>query len=270
MYFICPKCREALSITENSAKCKNGHSYDRARAGYFNLLLSSSGSTHGDNAEMVTARQTFLDTGAYKPLADKVAELALRYSEGNTALDIGCGEGYYTDIIERAFAKAGRKLNLSAFDISREAVRSVARRNKNIELAVASAYHMPTADASFDLITNMFSPFAREEILRALKPTGVFIMAIPGRDHLFGLKEIAYATPYKNEPEEPEILGFELIERENLKYTLTLDGAEKIRSLFMMTPYAYRTPRESRDMVLSLDKLTTEVEFEIFVYKKSE
>jgi 23S rRNA (guanine745-N1)-methyltransferase len=95
-------------------------------------------------------------------------------------------------------------------------------------------------------------------------------MAIPGRDHLFGLKEIAYATPYKNEPGEPEILGFELIESENLKYTLKLDGAEKIRSLFMMTPYAYRTPRESRDRVLSLDKLTTEVEFEIFVYKKSE
>ena len=269
MNFVCPKCREALVVIENSAKCKNGHSYDKARAGYFNLLLSSSGAPHGDNSEMVTARQTFLDTGAYKPLADKVAELALRYSQGDTALDIGCGEGYYTDIVEKAFSEAGRKLNISAFDISKEAVRGVARRNRNIELAVASAYRMPTADESFDLITNMFSPFAREEILRSLKPSGVFIMAIPGREHLFGLKEIAYKVPYKNEPENPEILGFELLEKADLKYTLTLDTKEKVKSLFMMTPYAYRTPKESRERVLSLDGLTTEVEFEVFVYKKA-
>ena len=37
----------------------------------------------------------------------------------------------------------------------------------------------------------------------------------------------------------------------------------------MMTPYAYRTKKEDRERVLSLDTLNTEVEFLIFVYKKS-
>ena len=36
----------------------------------------------------------------------------------------------------------------------------------------------------------------------------------------------------------------------------------------MMTPYAYRTRKEDSERVLSLDRLTTEVEFILFVYKK--
>lgn len=266
MNFICPKCRRPLSVCEGgAAKCSLGHSYDRAKEGYYNLMLSASAGVHGDNREMVEARRTFLDTGEYKPLADKVSELVSEYMTGERLLDIGCGEGYYTDIIERAL---GARATVSAFDISRDAVRRAAKRNKRLGLAVASAYHMPTADASFDMAVNMFSPLAPEEIARTLKGDGIFIMAIPGENHLFGLKCAAYKTPYKNELGDTVLPGFTLIRTERISYNMILDTNEKVRSLFMMTPYAYRTPREDRERVLSLASLETEVEFVVFVYKK--
>lgn len=267
MNFICPKCRRPLSVCEGgAAKCPLGHSYDRAKEGYYNLMLSAAAGVHGDNREMVEARRAFLDTGAYKPLLDKVSELVCRYMTGGALIDVGCGEGYYTDAIERAL---GARASVSAFDISRDAVRRAAKRNKRISLAVASAYHMPTADGSFDMAVNMFSPLVPDEIARTLKSGGIFIMAIPGENHLFGLKRAAYKTPYKNEVGDTALRGFKLIRTERISYNLSLDTNEKVRSLFMMTPYAYRTPREDRERILSLESLETEVEFVVFVYERA-
>ncbi len=266
MNFVCPKCKKNLKEINISLKCENGHSFDRAREGYYNLLLSSVKGNHGDNREMLKARRDFLDTGAYRPLADKVSEFAYKYLHSGNLLDIGCGEGYYTNIIEKRFSD--KTVKTSAFDISKDAVKLVAKRNKTIELAVASAYHIPTADESFDMAINMFSPLAAEEIYRTLKKDGIFIMAIPGENHLFGLKAATYKTPYKNQVGSSELKGFSLIESEKISYTLTLDSSEKIKSLFMMTPYAYRTSPSDKERVLSLRELSTEIEFIIFVYRK--
>ncbi len=268
MNFVCPKCAMPLVEEGGSARCKCGHAFDRAKAGYYNLFLSSAGGTHGDNREMVEARRAFLDTGAYKPLADKVSEIIKRYISGGAILDIGCGEGYYTDIIERSLSESGTCVSVSAFDISRDAVKYAARRNKNLELAVASAYKMPVADGEFDCSVNMFSPLAKGEVLRALKRGGIFVMAIPGEEHLFGLKAAAYDKPYKNTVGDSEIEGFELVSREDIKYNLTLESQNEISSLFMMTPYAYRTGRAERERIFSLDRLETLVEFVVFTYKK--
>ena len=82
MNFVCPKCANPLTEEGGSARCKNGHSFDKAKAGYYNLILSSVGGTHGDNRDMVEARRDFLDTGAYKPLADKVSELVIKHTGG--------------------------------------------------------------------------------------------------------------------------------------------------------------------------------------------
>ena len=266
MNFVCPKCHGALTVCDGVAKCQSGHSYDRAKAGYFNLLLSSSGGTHGDNREMIEARRAFLDTGAYFPLAKRVSELVVKHLLGNCVLDIGCGEGYYTDIIAKAISD--KQASVSAFDISKDAVKYAARRNKGIELAVASAYKMPVADGSVDLAVNMFSPLATDEISRVLRKDGIFILAVPGEEHLFGLKSAAYKTPYKNELADPQINGFELIQTERISYELDLKSREDVSSLFMMTPYAYRTPPEDKKRVLSLGSLKTSADFVVFAYKK--
>lgn len=270
MKFVCPKCMKPLSVSERGAAiCPDGHSYDRSREGYYNLLLSNVGGTHGDNREMVEARRRFLATGAYSPLAERVAALALSaLSDGGALLDVGCGEGYYTDTMEKLFPKSGKEISVYGFDISKDAVKVAAKKNKALCLAVAGAYSMPVSDGSFDVVTNIFSPLAVGEVFRALKDGGHFIMAIPAEEHLFGLKSAIYKTPYKNQVQDFTLEGFKLLSSERISYILKLDSSEKIRDLFMMTPYAYRTSREDRERILSLDSLETKVEFILLDYEK--
>ena len=267
--FTCPKCSLPLTILDcGCAKCSKGHAYDRSRDGYYNLLISNA-PRHGDNREMVLARRNFLDTGAYLPLAKRVSELSLEYfAENGEVLDVGCGEGYYTDIVERNAREEKRPFSLFGFDISKDAVRLAAKRNPHLSLAVASAYKMPFSDEAFDGVLNLFSPLALTEIVRVLRKSAHFIMAIPAENHLFGLKSAIYETPYKNEVKDTALEGLTLVASEKISYEITLTGKEQISSLFMMTPYAYRTRKEDSERVLSLDRLTTEVEFILFVYKK--
>lgn len=267
MYFCCPKCGENLNEVNNAAVCKNGHSYDRSKHGYYNLLAF--GGAHGDNREMVMCRRRFLEGGHYEPLAAAVTELVLAHARGGEPiLDTGCGEGYYTDRIERAlFARDGESC-VAAFDISKDAVAYAARRNRRLHTAVFGSYHMPIADGSFSVAINMFSPNAREEIHRILKPSGIYIMAIPAEEHLFSLKAAIYKTPYKNAVQDTALPGFALIDSRRVSYNITLDGAEEIHSLFGMTPYAYRTKSSDRMNIERLDRLTVEADFWIFVYRK--
>ena len=44
--------------------------------------------------------------------------------------------------------------------------------------------------------------------------------------------------------------------------------SEKISSLFMMTPYAYRTPKQSAEKLLEMTELSCEAEFIILVYER--
>ena len=110
MRFVCPKCYGKLNIKEGgTAVCDAGHSYDRSRFGYYNLLLTSTGGVHGDNREMIESRRAFLDTGAYSRLADKLSELSVQYmTSGGLLLDIGCGEGYYTEKIMTGLAASSK------------------------------------------------------------------------------------------------------------------------------------------------------------------
>lgn len=270
MKFICPKCSEKLNINEQgTAVCPCGHTYDRSRFGYYNLLLSNAGGNHGDNREMIDARRAFLDTGAYLPLANKVAELAYEsISDGGVLLDIGCGEGYYTSLIMTRLSDGGKSVSTLGFDISKDACRYSMKRCVGAEIAVASAYKMPVADGSVDLAVNIFSPLAADETHRVLRSGGRFIMAIPDENHLFGLKKLLYKTPYKNRVADTALAGFSLLRTERVAYTLTLDSAEQIKSLFMMTPYAYRTPHEAKERLLSVGRLETEIEFLVFVYER--
>lgn len=269
MDFACPKCKGELVLDGNSKKCKNNHSFDRAKAGYYNLLLGVGGGVHGDNAEMVEARRDFLSRGYYEPLAQKLSALVTELTPVfGCVLDAGCGEGYYTDRVESKLRERDSRSNVLAFDISRDAVKHAARRNRALSLAVATSYDMPLSDGSVDTVFNAFSPLALSEVRRVLHTGGRFVMVYPGRDHLFGLKSLIYKTPYKNEPADTSIEGFKLLSHEVLAYRIELDTRDAIRSLFMMTPYAYRTSSKDRERVLALSEVSTEVEFIIDSYEK--
>lgn len=267
--YICPKCKAPLVFEERSAKCAAGHSYDRAKEGYFNLLLTNVGGTHGDNKEMILARRAFLDAGYYAPLSDALNALVCRVlPEKGRILDAGAGEGYYTGRLAEALAATKKNAEIYSFDISKEAVRRLAKRRADLHPTVAGVYDMPVAEESVDMLLCFFAPFAREESLRVLKKGGYLSMAVPEREHLFGLKKKIYADPYYNEVSDEIPEGFSLVESVEIRKTVTLTEPSHIRALFEMTPYAYRTGKEGRDAVYALNTLTTDIHFRLFLYKK--
>lgn len=269
MHYICPKCKAVLTEQNASAVCKNGHSFDRARQGYYNLLLGNGGGVHGDNRDMVEARRNFLSGGFYSPLADRVSQLVLANTPSfGRVLDAGCGEGYYTSVVEEALFGRDGQSNVLAFDISRDAVRYALRRCSRLNCAVASSYDMPIADSSVDMVINVFSPLALDEVKRVLKPQGHFVMVYPAEEHLYSLKAAIYDTPYKNKHEDTDIGGFSLEHIETLEYDIVLDKGEDIKNLFMMTPYAYRTSEKGRERLASLESLNTKASFIIALYTK--
>lgn len=269
MLFSCPKCGGELIENGASAKCPTGHSFDKSKHGYYNLLLSNKGGCHGDNKEMVSARRAHLGAGYYEPLADRIAALALEYTPPHGAvLDVGCGDGYYTEKVEKALSARDGEANIAAFDISKDAARELKKRCPSAFCAVASAYSVPVRDGAFSTVINAFSPFAREEVLRALCDGGIFIMAIPEAEHLFELKKILYKTPYKNELKNSAIEGFELLFDQRLSFKMELRSADAVLNLFRMTPYAYRTPRESAERLFALDMLEVGADFHLYVYRK--
>lgn len=269
MDFVCPKCRGALTELDRVKRCAAGHSFDRAREGYYNLLLSSGGGVHGDNREMVQARRDFLAKGYYRPMARRLSELVLAHTpKCGCVLDAGCGEGYYTDIVENELFLRDGESNLLAYDISKDAVRLASRKNRRVSFAVAGSYDMPVADAYVDTVINVFSPLALDEVRRVLKKGGTFLMVYPDAEHLFALKAAVYDKPYKNSPADTELDGFLHLDTARVEYTMDLCCKEDIRALFMMTPYAYRTGERERGRVQELSHLECEARFCIGVYRK--
>ena len=262
----CPICKGALIREEKRYRCDIGHSFDIARQGYVNLLVGKDAGTHGDNAQMIASRTRFLEKGYYAPLAEAFATALLRFAPcGATLLDIGCGEGYYTAYAAKVLKETGGEI--FAFDISRDALKATCRRHI-ASLFAASAYSVPVQDESVDAVSLFFSPFCKEEILRVLKKDGIFIMAYPGEKHLWGLKRAIYDTPYLNRPEDTEIEGFSLVEKQDIAFQITLPDGETIHDLFSMTPYYYKTGEKDKEKLANLSSLQTEIEFHLCVYKK--
>ena len=123
--FRCPVCREPLRRATDARawRCGHGHSYDIAREGYVNLLITHQRRARepGDSMEMLRHRRAFLDAGHYGPIASALHELASAHAhaDGGGVLDAGCGEGYYTRDWHRP---------VWGVDIARAAVRMAAKR----------------------------------------------------------------------------------------------------------------------------------------------
>ena len=82
-----------------------------------------------------------------------------------------------------------------------------------------------------------------------------------GENHLFELKEKIYDKPYKNDEKLPETKELILKATHKVKEKITLNSKEDIESLFMMTPYYYRTSEKDKDKLNGLDTLEVTVEF---------
>ena len=272
--WCCPLCGKPLT-GDVALKCPSGHSFDRAKEGYWHLLPVQNTRTKapGDSKEMVAARRAFLSAGYYGVFGQALGELALAYGVPADEkhplhlLDAGCGEGWYDRCIAQQFAKSGRPLELAGFDIAKPAVRLAAKALPTARYAVASSFHQPVKTGWADLLLNCFSPFAREEFLRVLRPGGRMIYVVPGADHLYEMKAVLYEKTYKNPVQQVEYEGFRPIGEREVTDTITVPAAQ-LEALFAMTPYYWKTPRDGAERLKALPELTTKISFRFLVFEK--
>lgn len=267
--YICPNCQKPLTLVENTYCCKNNHRFDLSKYGYVNLLQSqkSSAKRHGDDTAMVVARRAFLQAGHYDPLLQQLIQACQVLQDGDTLLDVGCGECYYTAGIADALKSQGKRVQIGGVDISKDALRYGAKRLPQAKLAVGSAFKLPVAQGGAHAILNVFAPSCPEQFHRVLKQGGTLIRAVPKKEHLFELKAAIYQNPYYNKEEPPVLAGFELVSQQAVEYTLALDDPEQIKNLFMMTPYYYKTSVADQQKLLALPTLQTKVSFDVQVFK---
>lgn len=257
----CPVCKSALTISDKAAVCPSGHSFDIAREGYINLLLSSkSGDLVGDSKASARSRRDFLNKGYYAPLKDALT--ALFASRQGTVLDICCGEGYYTSALGENPA-----LDVYGFDLAKEMVRLAAKRGKATYF-VANIAAIPVTDESFDWAVHLFAPFHEKEFARVLKPGGTLYSVVPGSRHLWGLKTKLYDTPYLNDEALPAADSLTLKGTRKVSARITLGSMQDIEALFQMTPYYYHTSPKDKAKLEGLNSLSTDIEFVIAQYEK--
>ena len=176
------------------------------------------------------------------------------------------GEGYYTSGVYQALRRAGRSVTLAGTDISKAILRRAAKREKDVEFAVASSYHLSVADGAVDLLVNCFSPLAIEEFHRVLRPGGVFVYVVPSEKHLWELKQVLYDRPYPNEVKQTPYPGFSYQEIRHVEAVIHLPCQEDIHALFQMTPYYWKTPRAGAQRLAALTTLDVTISFDIHVF----
>ena len=261
MVLICPVCGEKLNIAPGQYRCDHGHCFDLAKEGYVNLLRSNkNGDLIGDDKLSARSRRDFLNKGYYALLQQELCRM-FADRQGNV-LDICCGEGYYT-----AALGANPQLQVYGFDISREMVRLAAKRG-NGTYFVANLAAIPVAAQSMDHAIHLFAPFQEQAFARVLKSGGRLITVMPGRYHLWGLKQALYDTPYENDEQLPVTTQLQLVGTHKVTAEINLASQEDIQAVFRMTPYYFHTSQKDKEKLEALDSLQTSIEFLIAEYEK--
>ncbi len=118
----------------------------------------------------------------------------LNIQEGDTLLDLACGQGRH--LIE---LKSRGNYNLYGIDRSRYLIQRAKNKSKKKGLPIhfkeGDARKLPYPTDTFDFVTNLGNSFGYfetpdddrkvlKEVLRVLKPGGVFLMEIADGDHL--------------------------------------------------------------------------------------
>lgn len=259
---LCPICGAPLSTEKPSWCCCNQHSFDVARQGYVNLLtVSQKHSLHpGDSSVMVAARRNFLNAGYYTPIVEALCRLLSQFAPNAEAiLDAGCGEGYYLSQLD-----APERWGI---DISKDAVRFAAVREKNAHWLTATAAHLPFSEGCFDAVLSMFALTAEKEFARVLKEDGIFVQVLAGEHHLSALKSIIYPTLLQKEKTlHPQLDGFSLLHAETLTFDFSLDSREMVQNLLYMTPHVWRISQEGAQALEQTQALSDRAEVIFNVY----
>ena len=266
MKLICPICEKDLSRQDKSLVCPMGHRFDIARQGYVNLLtVQRRHSAHpGDTREQVASRREFLEGGFYAPISDALNDAAKRHGAEGPILDVGCGEGYYLSKLPEIPERWG-------IDVSKEAVRYAAVREKNARFLVATASHLPFVDGAFDALLSMFALTLPEEFSRVLQKKGIFLQVLAGENHLPNLKNLIYPErKHKEKTLHPVLVGFRQLHSRTLEFSFCLDSTQQVQNLLSMTPHFWRITKEGAQRLMQTERLRDDAQVIFNVYARQD
>lgn len=238
----CPSCNLPLTLGDNTWSCSEGHRFDRARRGYTNLLLAQHRRSRspGDDKAMVQARTAFLDLGRYQPLADALVAMLPEQAngEGSDWLDLGCGEGWYTEQFAR---RLGAEHGIGV-DISKFAVDAAAKRNKSLTWLVASGARLPLFDQSMARVFVLFTRLFTDDIARVMKPGAELIVVGTGEKHLMPLREALYEDVRQSGFDAGKFLDerFAAVDEQVVEFEWTPTDEQELQNLLTMTPHHWR------------------------------
>lgn len=268
----CPVCKGALSEQERTLSCAQNHRYDRAKEGYVNLLLANQKRSKepGDSKEMVAARRAFLEGGHYDPLIESIASLITTHADSDRQLhlfDAGCGEGYYLNGVATQLTGQDRFGSGYGCDIAKVAVQKAAKKYKALNFAVASTFNLPVLTDSCDGVMQVFAPAAPSEVSRILRSGGIWLQVNPGPEHLCEMKQMIYEHADKHEVIEQTPEGFDLVEEDNLTFTVKLQDSGACENLLKMTPFYWSADDNAKQkMAAGLSDVTAD--FHVRVLRK--
>ena len=257
LILACPMCQQPLQQDDKVLRCASNHCFDQAKQGYWNLLLVQQKKSRdpGDNPTMVEARRQFLDLDHYRPLADNIAAiLADEFADNGDGqiLDMGCGEGYYSDHWQKSLAQQQLQPAFIGLDISKHAVKAATRRNKSINWLVASGARMPVAAASLDVLTVVFSRLMPEPFANVLKTDALLVLAWPSSKHLLQLKQALYSDLKESQYDPQAELDehFSCQSQSLLEFDFVLQQQQHLTTLLQMTPHSQRVNDELQLAIL--------------------
>jgi 23S rRNA (guanine745-N1)-methyltransferase len=180
-FLSCPVCGGELRTTDRSLRCGQRHTFDRARQGYVNLLPGDAAWGTADTADMVRAREEFLRSGHYAPLAALLAARAQRLFRGRLVVDAGAGTGYYLrTVLDRLPGAVGL-----AMDVSRFALRRAARAHPRAGAIAWDVWRqLPIRPHTAALVLNVFAPRDGAEFHRILRRDGALLVVTATSRHL--------------------------------------------------------------------------------------
>jgi SAM-dependent methyltransferase len=147
-----------------------------------------------DRAAAVFARHDFLFRAAVERLSDRLLDVKRQFP---CALVLGCGSGVAEAFgAQRATETSAKIGTLIEADVSIAMCAAAKRAGAGGCVLAADEEFLPFADSSFDLVVSVLGlhwvndvPGALVQILRALKPDGLFLGALLGAETLFELRQ---------------------------------------------------------------------------------
>lgn len=262
----CPKCHKPIVKIDNSYKCENGHCYDLSKSKYLNLLLNPDKSTNnpGDSKESLIARKAYLSKGYYDVILNKVIECIKKYRTNDVLniLDLGCGEGYYTQNLKQEFFND----NVYGLDISKEAINMATKYRKDIYWLVGNSKNLPILDHSLDFITALFTVVNINELKRTLKSGGYVIHVTANPNHLIEIKHLIY-DEIKVKSDKYIRLDLEKVDSYDLVCQVDINNREDTLNLLKMTPHYYHIKKERRHILDTLQNLKITIDIKITIYR---